>query len=394
MRVTPFFVPPVCTPSLATVEEALRVFDYLAHIDALQGDGVRDMAGNAVSDRASSVFGLTHDHREPVLPIVGSCPVTGNKPGSRGNLRHNLLAQVCLSLLDITDRHPHDYRVHGAPSDRGRGAATLPSFETGGTGMLGLRPTAYTRSTNSISSTGVTLIAVLAALSVVADAETTEARAASRVLDRTFSCSVGDPSTSGYPDPIPARPRQLSLGIAPKSDSPSPWWTGPVPAHIVMTDKQGHQTREKLHISQGLEGVVEVGSERFRVPSILRLARRTCRPVTDTSIPLSPRRLRTWPAKGLEEGPECRASARIVLRVRALLRRPASLIARGGEYGLTGTPSRVRGEYVLTRTSPNRNILRVEVAVATFPALKPIAYAQIARNGAAALFASSSCVRN
>jgi hypothetical protein len=241
----------------------------------------------------------------------------------------------------------------------------------------------------------VTVIAVLAAHSLFANAATTEARTASRLLDRTFMCSVGDPSTSGYPDPIPARPRHLSLGIAPKSDSRSPGRTGPpVPAHIVMTDKEGHQTRVKLHISQGSDGVVGIGSERFREPSIIRLERKTCRPVTDPSIPLSPRRLRTWPAEGLEHGAECRVSARIMLRVRAILRRPASLIARGGEYGLTGTPRLVRGEYGLTRTSPNRNLVRVEVAVATFPALRPIAYAQIATNGTAALYASSSCVRN
>src|SRR5918992_3269178 len=102
---------------IARPARALRVFDYLAHIDALQGDGVRDLAGNTTGGRASSLFGLEHDHRKPVLPTVGPCPVTGDEPGSRGNSRHNLLAQLCLSLLDITDRHPHDYRVHDAPSD-------------------------------------------------------------------------------------------------------------------------------------------------------------------------------------------------------------------------------------------------------------------------------------
>jgi hypothetical protein len=242
------------------------------------------------------------------------------------------------------------------------------------------------------SPTRVTVLTVLVAYAV-AGAATTEAGADSRLLDRTFVCKVGDPSTSGYPDPIPATRRHIGLAIAPESESRSPWRKAPVPAHILMVDNEGHQTREKLLISQGLDGVVKIDNVRYAAPSTIRLDRKTCRPVTDTPIPLSPRGLRVWPGKQVEDGAECRVPARIVLRVRAILRRPASLIARRGEYGLTGMPPLVGGDYVATRTSGNRNLLRVELAVATSPAAKPIAYAHIARNGTARLSVSSACGR-
>ena len=236
----------------------------------------------------------------------------------------------------------------------------------------------------------MTLIAVIAALWLLAGTATTEA-ARSPVLDRTFVCSVGDPSTSGYPDPIPARRREFTVRVAPETESRSPWRQEPVPAYIVITDKKGHQTREKLHASQGLDGVVKIGNARYAAPSIIRLDRRTCRPASATPIPLSRRGLHAQPAERPENGLECPVPPRIILRVRAILRRPASLIARGGEYGLTGMPPRVGGEYVPTRRSGNRNVLHVEVAVRAFPAGRAIAYAQIARNGSAALYVSSSC---
>jgi len=239
----------------------------------------------------------------------------------------------------------------------------------------------------------LTVIAVLAAHASFADVATTEAHVASRLLDRTFVCKVGDPSTSGYPDPIPATRRHIDLAIAPESESRSPERKAPFPASIVMLDNEGHLTREKLNISQGLDGVVKIDNVRYANPSTIRLDRKTCRPVTDTAIPLSSRGLRKWPEGQFEDGVKCRVPARIVLRVRANLRRPASLIARRGEYGLTGMPRLVGGEYIATRTSGNRNLLRVEVAVATSPAAKPIAYAHIARNGTAALYVSSACAR-
>jgi hypothetical protein len=191
---------------------------------------------------------------------------------------------------------------------------------------------------------------------------------ASRVVDRTFLCSLGL-SQRGYPDPG-VRRRAIQLYAGSGSDGKS--------SSIVVLDRHGPGRQLLLKLFAGpsrdpygtlLDGVV-VDPKR-------------CTWLRSTRIPLSRTELsRTelpGPSSPDSSQSACSVPGRVLIRVRALLGRPAIWV-------------RTRVEGLNTPLlGLKTNVVEASVAVRTAPAHKPIALIRLTRTEPPRFYIAAHC---
>lgn len=196
-------------------------------------------------------------------------------------------------------------------------------------------------------------VAMVAAVAVLAAGPFgTPAEAASRIVDLTLLCNtIG----SGYPDPV----RYMDVSVAPRLGSGSPTFdvvNGPSPS--------------------GVHASLATGPYFSRPIGQLFLARSRCM-ATSLRVPFSHRGLRGGQT-ALGARYKCNVPARVVIRVRAVFKRPVTLSRTADEYLARG------------------NIATGTLAVAAAQSRRPIVFASLQdESGKAAVFvARSGCVPN
>jgi hypothetical protein len=194
---------------------------------------------------------------------------------------------------------------------------------------------------------GVVTIGALIAASLAGGANS-----ASRIVDLTLACkTVG----SGYPDPV----RYMDVAAAPRLGSGAPTVdvvNGPPPS--------------------GVHASLATGPYFSRPTGQLYLARGRCK-ATSLRTPFTHRGLRGGQI-ALGARYKCNIPARILIRVRAVFKRPVTLSRTGDEYLARG------------------NIATASIAVATAQSRRPIVFASLQdESGKAAIFvARGDCVPN
>jgi hypothetical protein len=183
----------------------------------------------------------------------------------------------------------------------------------------------------------------------------------SRIIDRTFLCSIALPPP-GYPDP---GVRHGAIGVS----------SGPIyelpPGSAGGKSGGGSGVRDKTG-SGGIE--ILRGAEAERAGGVW-VTRSVCTWARKLRIPLTPQGLPGPPIR-FNKGFECTVPRRILVRVRALARRPVNWT--------------VSGEYLRVTS----DLLESHLAVRTFPARKPLALAVIDQKGDSRLYASPRCVED
>lgn len=198
---------------------------------------------------------------------------------------------------------------------------------------------------------------LLCAVSVVAITAASTASggspAASRTVDRTFLCTV-TALRGGYPDPV-VRERVLRISMRPETENGF-GGANVSDKHAPLDSVLWMQSRAQA----GTQGPGGIGVNRKR-----------CAWTRQLRIPLSAAGLRE-PTR-FHEGFDCSVSQRILLRVRAVMERPVSWIARG-EYLRAGAA--ISHAQFALRTQVNR---------------RPIAFGAIDQNGQTTLAVSARC---
>jgi hypothetical protein len=180
--------------------------------------------------------------------------------------------------------------------------------------------------------------------------------AASAIVDRTFACSVVASSRT-YPDPDP-RSRRIAIGIHRDVDP-----TRKSAAAVGVSDKNADSLVSVPH-----------GPGVGRPTGGIWVNRTRCTWMKDVRVPLSPRGLPGPPTR-YSSGFECVVPRRVLVRVRAVLRRPANWIAAGGQFVVRG------------------DVAETQLAIRTLPARKPLALGVVDADGDSALHISANCVK-
>jgi hypothetical protein len=218
--------------------------------------------------------------------------------------------------------------------------------------------------TGGVMRRGTAFVLSLAAVfAVVGMTHGLAVSATSRVVDRTFLCSLGL-SQRSYPDPG-VRRRAIDLYAGSGSDGKS--------SSITVLDRHGPGRQLLLQLFVGpsrdpygtlLDGVV-VDPKR-------------CTWLRSTRIPLSRTELPS-PSSPDSRGRACSVPGRVLIRVRALLGRPAIWV-------------RTRVEGLNTPLlGPKTNVVEASVAVRTAPARKPIAFVRLTRTEPPKFYIAAHC---
>lgn len=150
---------------------------------------------------------------------------------------------------------------------------------------------------------------------------------ASRIIDRTFSCSV-ERLVGGYPDRYVVQAVRIGISRATKT----------YPGSVGLSDRGADESLAAFRrgpTAGQLTGGIWVNARR-------------CAPAR-ASVPLSPQGLPSRPSRYGRF--ECSGFGRILVRVRARATRPASWLQRQGLFMVTGT---LRDATLAVRTLPTR----------------------------------------
>jgi hypothetical protein len=186
--------------------------------------------------------------------------------------------------------------------------------------------------------------------------------AAARVIDRTFRCNIG--RQAGVP--------KIEVGVA-AGTRVRGRLTRLAQATIITFEDNNFKEEDSLHVA----GMTAGWPPPATVPGGggLSISLDQCTPVVG-SPPLRPRGLSGGPIDAYEDTYECFPPRRVLVRTRAVFRRPTNLRfdRRGGRS--LGTIGR---------------ITRGEIVAATLKG-RPIVYAEIFESGKARLFTDADCV--
>jgi hypothetical protein len=207
-----------------------------------------------------------------------------------------------------------------------------------------------------LTAAALAILAVaVAAATGLAAREAGSAPAASRVLDRTYTCTASPFLSRRWIVPF-AQPGVREFG------STTDW-------HSLAT--------VSLHTGTNYDDttVMSVGAG-FPEPTEgvhgVTLNRQLCR-TRAPRIPLSSRGLVGGPVAPLGEQLKCRATAKVVVRIRALFVAPTSL--RPGPFGMSATSVPVTRAAIAVRTKAG----------------KPLVFAEVFASGRARLFTGRGC---
>lgn len=190
----------------------------------------------------------------------------------------------------------------------------------------------------------------VAAVALAAGIERGET-AASTVVDRTFLCSVN----------VHAGVRFIDVGAGPKTESPE----GPgSPAHAGVSG--GGSSLDTVMVS------IDGGPAGGRPTGGVYVNKRRCTWLRKDRIPLSPAGLPGPPIRW-SAGYRCLAPPRILVRVRASLRQPASWV--------TGSRN----------IAVRANIVDASMAVQTSPTRKKLAFVALTKTGESKLYVAPRC---
>jgi hypothetical protein len=186
--------------------------------------------------------------------------------------------------------------------------------------------------------------------------------AAARVIDRTFRCNIG--LQAGVP--------KIEVGVA-AGTRVRGRLTRLAQATIITFEDNNFKEEESLHVA----GMTAGWPPPATLPGGggLSISLDQCTPVV-ASVPLRPRGLSGGPIDAYEDTYECFPPRRILVRTRAVFRKPTNLRfdRRGGRS--LGTIGR---------------ITKGEIVAATLKG-RPIVYAEIFESGKARLFTDADCV--
>jgi hypothetical protein len=186
--------------------------------------------------------------------------------------------------------------------------------------------------------------------------------AAARLIDRTFRCNVG--LQAGVP--------KIEVGVAAGARSGRRFkWLAQ--ATIITFEDNNFNEAESLHVA----GMTAGWPPPATIPrgGAMAISLDQCTPVV-ASVPLTTRGLSGGPVDAFEDTYECFPTRRILVRTRAVFRRPTNLRfdRRGGRS--LGTVGRITKGTLAART----------------PSGRPIFYAQVFESGKARLFTDVDCV--
>ncbi len=180
------------------------------------------------------------------------------------------------------------------------------------------------------------------------------------LFDRTFACAI---------DPIYDNVRAIEVGVGPKRDSTVQGAPGRPAAGGVNTRISGEGNSILLALAGGPLGGRSTGEVAVKT--------RRCTWLKRSSIPLSAKGL-PGPAVRYEKTVECLVPRRILVRVRATLRRRANLLAVGD--GVSSARADVLEAQFAVRTLPDRPARR-----------KPLAFGVIGKTGETKLYYAPQC---
>ena len=171
-----------------------------------------------------------------------------------------------------------------------------------------------------VSHASAGVLAVLA-VAVLAPGAATGADSASRTIDRTYSCAVRG---VGSPDTV----RYLSVLGEPRIARYAPW------AHVASTDG-GPSAVGAPPADDAVGAGFRTGRTQHWGTGATWLVVSTCSP-SRARVPLAAKGLRGGPIARFGESHRCDVPARVLLRVRAVFRRPVTLEPdRRARYFLT-----------------------------------------------------------
>jgi hypothetical protein len=207
------------------------------------------------------------------------------------------------------------------------------------------------------------VLSLAAVFAVVGMTHGLAASATSRVVDRTFLCSLGL-SPRGYPDPG-VRRRAIDLYAGSGSDGKSSGLT------VLDRHGPGRVLLLKLFVGPSRDpyGTLLVG---------VVVDPKRCTWLRSTRIPLSRTEL-PGPSSPDSRQRACNVPGRVLIRVRALLGRPAIWVRTRVE----GLNTPVLGL--------KTNVVEASVAIRTAPAYKPIAFIWLTRTEPPKFYIAAHC---
>jgi hypothetical protein len=186
--------------------------------------------------------------------------------------------------------------------------------------------------------------------------------AAARVIDRTFRCNIG--RQAGVP--------KIEVGVA-AGTRVRGRLTRLAQATIITFEDNNFKEQESLHVA----GITAGWPPPATIPGGggLSISLDQCTPVV-ASVPLTTRGLNGGPVDNYEDTYECFPTRRILVRTRAVFRRPTNLRfdRRGGRSLMT-----------------IGRITKGDIAART-PSGRPILYAQVLDSGKVRMFTEPDCV--
>lgn len=186
----------------------------------------------------------------------------------------------------------------------------------------------------------VVVVAASGVLALVTSGHASSSRSvsvvASRVADRTYACSIRR-SAEGYPDPFVSRSIGVRLSLSNRN------W----PGSVGVSDN--NPARPVPVLFEVLLDAPPAGGRSGGV----RFSRRQCTWLRGVRVPLVRTGLAGPPTR-LDRGFDCAAPARVLIRVRVVLQRPASWVTVGEFVAVS---SKVREALVAVRTLPSRRPL-------------------------------------